>query len=40
MEGVSIETRSKYYLMPNKQRDEKRNRISIKIAKEQFITLL
>ena len=37
MEGVSLETRSKYYLIPTKQRDEKGNRIAYKIAKDQFI---
>jgi hypothetical protein len=37
MQGVSEETRSKYYLIPTKQRDEKGNRIAYKIAKDQFL---
>jgi N12 class adenine-specific DNA methylase len=37
MQGVSEETRSKYYLIPTKKRDENGNRIAYKIAKDQFL---
>jgi N12 class adenine-specific DNA methylase len=37
MQGVSEETRSKYYLIPTKQRDENGNRIANKIAKDQLL---
>jgi hypothetical protein len=37
MQGISEETRSKYYLIPTKNRDEKGNRIAYKIAKDQFM---
>ena len=37
MQGVSEETRSKYYLIPTKNRDEDGNRIANKIAKDQFL---
>jgi len=37
MQGVSEETKSKYYLIPTKKRDEDGNRIAYKIAKDQML---